>query len=884
MKISYRLIIITFAVVLLITVTTNLIYYSTTNNILKKQQESNLNVAVNKLQFFYKSFNDSLKNEFNNFLTSKKSLRNFDVENSILDFIIVSKEDNSTSPIIYTAKDKVAGRFNTNIEIRNLFENSPDLISLYYTHEQNLYLYGKVINNDFLDRISESIQADIVCYNKDSVIAVSNKNFNFTLLDEINKNIFSDKEKSWRENESEILISKIENISIQENNSSKFALFINSKELSEFRFFSTSLLIILVVTGILLSLIFILLFTSKLRTQISFLYKSAEEAAKGNLETRVKIISKDELGKLGLAFNNMLSELKRKHDDEREYTELLSLINQNPSLEKISEAVLLKILNHTKIRFGAIYLIDENKLRILSSAGLNLPKNEIELSGNYKNCYDSKNYSEIFYREEKPKINFGFSEISIEYQLVYPIIYNNSIISLIEIVSESKPSINIAKYLEKLHDQLALGIVNSSAFERLSVLVEQLKELNITYENQNRQIKEQNSRLLELHKELKIKAYELEKEKKNAEELTKVKSQFLAGMSHELKTPLTAILTLTELVKRNLSQEEDAERLSVVSRNGKKLLSLINNILEFSKIESGKIEIKAEKFLVSEIVNENIEQIKSLINDKPIAIKVNLEKEYEVLTDKIKFEQIINNLLSNSAKYTNAGEIRINVTSTHDKILRIEVADTGIGISESDQQIIFEEFKQLNSNSKMKNKGSGLGLSICKKYVDLLNGFITLRSQLNLGTSITISIPNIIVSENKNESAETLSAVSSEMNILIVDDDDDTLYSISEIIRTMGFQFKTAKNGVECLSLLESSYKPDLILLDIMMPIKNGFDTIKDIRSNPNYKSLIVYAVTAHAMLENKEVVERNGFDGIITKPIINEDLEDVLIKIFQSK
>jgi CheY-like chemotaxis protein len=100
----------------------------------------------------------------------------------------------------------------------------------------------------------------------------------------------------------------------------------------------------------------------------------------------------------------------------------------------------------------------------------------------------------------------------------------------------------------------------------------------------------------------------------------------------------------------------------------------------------------------------------------------------------------------------------------------------------------------------------------------------------------------------------------------------------------MGFQFKTAKNGVECLSLLESNYKPDLILLDIMMPIKNGFDTIKDIRNNPNYKSLIVYAVTAHAMLENKEIVERNGFNGIITKPIINEDLEDVLIKIFQSK
>ncbi len=881
MKISYRLILITFIVVILITVTTNLIYYSTTNNILKKQQQSNLNISKNKLQFFHKNLTDSLKADLLDLIKSKKDLADFQISNSELDFIVLTRDDSLKTKKDFIARENINNRFYSGMKVRELFENSPDLITKYYSNESGLYLYGKLIDNKFLDRISESIQSEIVYYFKDSIYALSNYDFNFSLFPELQRSLFFD---SKRNDESEILISKVENLEFNENSSSKFAVFINSRELSEFRFFSTSLLIILVVTGTLLSLIFILLFTSKLRTQISFLYNAAEEAAKGNLDKHVKIISKDELGKLGKAFNKMLNELKRKHDDELEYSEFLSLLNQNPSLEKISDAVLQKILNYSKIRFGAIYLVEGNKLRVLASNGLNLSTSEIQLNRIYNDCYKSKKNIEMNYEKEKPKINFNFEELFANYQLVYPIIHNNDVIAFIELISETNPFINIKEYLNKLHNQLALGIINSKAYEQLSVLVDQLKELNFTYENQNKQIKEQNKRLLELHKELKIKAYELEKEKRNAEELTKVKSQFLAGMSHELKTPLTAILTLTELVKKNLKTSENVERLSVVSRNGKKLLSLINNILEFSKIESGKIELQLEKFFISDLLNESVEQVKSLINEKPIEINVSIEKEYELNTDKGKLEQIINNLFSNSVKYTKEGAINIFVTSTLDKILRIEVSDTGIGISEDDQKVIFDEFKQINSSSQMKNKGSGLGLSICRKYVDLLNGFITLRSEINKGTSITVSLPNVILSENNFTNIGADAGLNSELKILIVDDDEDTLYSISEIIKTMGFSFMKAVNGVECLSILNDGYKPDLILLDIMMPIKNGFDTIKDIRNNEMLKELRVYAITAHAMLENKEIVESHGFDGIITKPIINEDLEDVLIKIFQNR
>ena len=883
MKISYRLILITFLVVIFITVTTNLIYYSTTNNILKKQQESNLNIAISKFNFFYNNFSDSLENELITYLNSSDNIENFPINKSPIDFLIQTDNYSLGNENKIISKEKIKERFKDPLSLKEIFENSPDLITHYYSYNDMLFLYGNVIDNKYLDEISDLIQAEVVYYFQDSIYAISNKEFNLNTIRDIKENVKSNFKRNWQENESEILIAKIDNTNIQENSNAKFAVFINSRELSEFRFFSTALLVILVVTSTLLSLIFILLFTSKLRTQISYLYNSAEEAAKGNLEKHVKIISKDELGKLGRAFNKMLNELKRKHEDEREYSEFLSLINQNPSLEKISEAVLNKILNHTKIKFGTIYLFEKNRLRILATAGINIQNKEIELNGIYKECFESKYYIENNYKEQKPVLVHGFNQISIDYKLVYPIVYNNSVIALIEVVSEKKPYINIVDYLIKLHDQLALGIVNTSAFERMSILVDQLKELNITYENQNKQIREQNTRLLDLHKELKVKAYELEKEKKNAEELTKVKSQFLAGMSHELKTPLTAILTLTDLVKKNLSSSDDSERLAVVHRNGKKLLSLINNILEFSKIESGKIELKSERFMISEIIHESVEQVNSLIGEKPIKINLSIEKEFELNSDKAKIEQILNNLLSNAVKYTNKGEINISISSTLDRILRIEVSDTGIGISETDQQLIFEEFKQINTNTQMKNKGSGLGLSICKKYVDLLNGFITLRSEINKGTAITVSIPNVILSHEFTNDSENYSA-GSELKILIVDDDEDTLYSISEIIKTLGFSFQKAKNGVECLDILNEGYTPDLVLLDIMMPVKNGFDTIKDIRNTPKLMHLIVYAITAHAMLENKEIVERNGFNGIITKPIINENLEEVLIKIFQRR
>ena len=463
--------------------------------------------------------------------------------------------------------------------------------------------------------------------------------------------------------------------------------------------------------------------------------------------------------------------------------------------------------------------------------------------------------------------------------------------------------------------QLAIGLTNANVFLHLEQMVTELKKLNDEFQNQNKQIKEQNKSLKDLHDQLKEKADELAVQKEKAEEATKLKSQFLASISHELRTPMNSILGLTELILEDSSLvNKDKERLEVVLKSGKRLMLLINDVLDLSKIEAGKMNVNYDTFVLNDLINDVGVNIKPLVKDKNILFKINKKTNTNIIvnSDGNKITQVLINLIGNAIKFTNEGFVQLTINLLPNNILEFKVDDTGIGISDKDKKIIFEEFRQADGSTTRKHSGTGLGLAISSKIVKLLKGSLQVTSEINKGSTFTFTLPvevielakgkeqlKISVDQEKHKSTngsidtkekrklklqETEPQVdkvskhkptvkiskkieNSKPMIMIVDDDADSLFTLNELVESLNYQTVLARDGLECIGKLKESV-PDLILLDIMMPRMDGFQTLKKIKSKKNLENIPVIAVTARAMEEDKRIILKHGFDGYIPKPI----------------
>ncbi|HEY6435376.1 MAG TPA: ATP-binding protein, partial [Ignavibacteriaceae bacterium] len=681
-------------------------------------------------------------------------------------------------------------------------------------------------------------------------------------------------------------------------------------EAGELRNTLKSIFIIIGSVGIALSLIFTLVFTHKFRNQVTQLSKATEQTYAGKFDYKIEVKSKDEIGKLGLAFNKMLEELKKKEVAKNEYAEFITLINQNPSLKEISDVALKKIIDAGDFLIGGLYSVD-NSITLISSYGLNTEYSVRQgISHFFKKVLETKQSLELYDEGDLPVVSTGLLDIKIKYMLFLPIVYNNKSIAVLELGSLTKPREEVRDYLEKIKDQLAIGITNARALFQLEKLVTELKQLNEDYQKQNVQIKEQNETLLRLHNELKIQAEELEKQRQKAFELTDAKSKFLANMSHELRTPMNSILGLTELMLEKVDLEpRNKERLEVVLNSGKRLMTLINDILDLSKIEAGKVEVLHEDVILEEIISEVSAAISMLANEKKIGYEVErkIDPHTVISTDRGKVVQVLINLLGNAVKYTDEGGIVLKI-SAENEMLNFEVVDSGIGISQEEIDVIFEEFRQSNSSKSRRRGGTGLGLAISNKLAEILEGRLDVKSEINQGSTFIFSVPfkpvkvfhkddkqnivdiiPVLKDEDKptpiidqdselnlifrSETVKSGSAVIQHVNeitgleIMIVDDDPNTLFTLAEIVQEANCNPIIAHNGKECLELLELKI-PDLILLDIIMPEMDGFKTIKQIKKNNKWSDIPVIAVTAKAMKEDNEIILKHGFTDYIPKPV----------------
>ncbi|MBV9790952.1 MAG: GAF domain-containing protein, partial [Chloroflexi bacterium] len=364
----------------------------------------------------------------------------------------------------------------------------------------------------------------------------------------------------------------------------------------------------------------------------------------------------------------------------------------------------------------------------------------------------------------------------------------------------------------------------------------------------------ENARLLsELQQErdlAELRAQELTEKNKEVERANKLKSEFVANMSHELRTPLNSILALSQILLDRLDgelNEEQDKQVRIIERNGQNLLRLINDILDLSKIEAGRIDLVPSSFKLADVINSVRSTISPLVVDKGLQLQVEMPPDLPVCyTDENKLKQILLNLLSNAAKFTERGGITIRVTKDrlvtgaqngdpHGSWMTIEVQDTGIGIAPEHQETVWEEFRQIDGSLSRQYEGTGLGLAIVRRLVRLLGGEIELSSVVEQGSTFRLSLPTHLSDKAASQPLATQGkpARPSEERyrsgdkplVLVVDDDVEVIYILEKYLRDDGYQIETAQTGEEAITKARTLH-PFAMTLDVMLPGRDGWEVI----------------------------------------------------------
>jgi signal transduction histidine kinase len=368
------------------------------------------------------------------------------------------------------------------------------------------------------------------------------------------------------------------------------------------------------------------------------------------------------------------------------------------------------------------------------------------------------------------------------------------------------------------------------------------------------------------------------------------KSRFLANMSHEIRTPLNSVVGFSEQLEKGDLTEEQRSQVEAIRNSSEMLLDLVNEILDFSKYEVGKINIEAETFSPEDEIIEVFNSMNVLAESKGLMLekKIQLDNNISLVGDRLRLKQVIMNLLTNAVKFTSEGKVTLKANGILDSkkqfVLKIQIEDTGVGMAKEDLDIIFHEFSQIYSSAKSQAQGTGLGLAICKKIVELQGGKISVTSVQGKGSVFSFEIPYPLSELPKTVHVSAPAAVESTQlagkKVLLVDDNKMNVMLIQTILKRWGMLFDSAYDGKQALELYKKK-NYDIVLTDIQMPVMGGVELTHEIRYNGDFsKSRIpILGITAHVMQENREAYLKAGMNDLVLKPFLEKDLMDQVMK-----
>ena len=678
--------------------------------------------------------------------------------------------------------------------------------------------------------------------------------------------------------------------------------------------------------------------------------------------------SKDEIGKMSTVVNtgieNVRETIEKKNIDEwikDGVNQLNQLLINLKDVQEVSDKSIDFICTHINAGVGVIYIFDKKEEKLTQYASFaHVIRDELSNQFSLKEgiigqvAFQKKPILLKNIKKDENLITTGTTTQASANTYTFPLIYNDTLYGVIEIGSFNPIEKREVEFIDSTNRIICLALQNAIQDNKVKELLEntkrankqlednqqkleeanaymeeqqqQLEEANANMEEQQQQLEEANANMEEQQQQLKIseqnlklqnhKLEETKKEIENkADELEqsgKYKSEFLANMSHELRTPLNAIILLSSLLQKNSKQtltNDDIKKAKTIFESGNELLRLINDILDLSKVESGKMQVIIDNFDSKDILVQMQDIFEYTAIDKGLEFKIVDEYNGKISNDKDRISQIVRNLISNAFKFTSQGSITLKISPDESRDFRISVIDTGIGIPKEKQDLIFKAFTQADGGTSRKFGGTGLGLSISRELSKLLGGYVDLESTEGEGSIFSVVLPNLKSEDIEQVFTKTIEEVENKPKIkhpkenvpiietinddrdimgekdeayLIIDDDKMFTEVVYEEIKKDGNLALVSHSATSGLELIQK-YKIKGILLDLTLPDMDGVDVLKELKSNAKTRHIPVHVISSKD--KNNETLEL-GAIGYLQKPVFDGDIDNVIASIdnFQEK
>jgi signal transduction histidine kinase/CheY-like chemotaxis protein/HAMP domain-containing protein len=655
-------------------------------------------------------------------------------------------------------------------------------------------------------------------------------------------------------------------------------------------------LLLLIVAILLITITGSYVFLRQIVDPVHELTDAARRFHEGDKAARSIIDAKNEFGVLSDTFNAMVDNIQSSVENDEKFTNISQIMLSEEDPRTFFRVTLLALCNHTESQMAAVYLLNENKTyyehyeSVGMDEGAKLHFSAIHPEGEFGSVIATHKIQ--FIKKIPHDTRFVFQTVSgkfIPREIIsIPVLAGDELIAIISLAAVRTYTPTSLLLINDLLNTLCARVQGILTFRRMKNFSERLEMQNTELEQQKTEMTAQAIELSEQNRELEV-------QKNQLKEANRLKTNFLSNMSHELRTPLNSVIALSGVLNRRLANkinEDEYSYIGVIERNGKHLLSLINDILDISRIESGREEVEITRFNLKSLVAEVTSMIMPQVDPEKLQLMQTGDNgDLCLVSDMQKIQHILQNLISNAVKFTEKGIVEIKTVQTNDQII-ISVTDSGIGISAEHLPHIFDEFRQADGSTSRKYGGTGLGLAIAKKYANLLGGNISVTSILEKGSTFTLTLPVEYNAEKRIIDLPEISHFTKSINpipiqptnaktVLLVEDSEPAIIQMKDFMEESGYRILVAQDGAEALAIIETTI-PDAMIMDLMMPGVDGFEVLKTIRNVDKTAHIPVLILTAkHLTNEDLKFLKRNNVHQLIQKGDVNrEDLLNAVVSM----